>query len=185
MIKRFVKVPYPILNLKVSVQTKYLFVSLMHFRSGRKKSIKVSMKKVSEISGMKERQMSTHIKKLCNLCVLSRRQTYYGNTNYGCNIYTITCSENYYAAIPWEVAFNSELTAYSVIGYCVLKRNIDLRKNDFACFLTKQQLANQIGCSLNHVDKIKRNLRKAGLIEFGHNDIKITLIYEKMNAAKS
>lgn len=60
-----------------------------------------------------------------------------------------------------------------------MKRFTDLDKNDFTCYMTKSELAKKVGCSANEVDKIKRSLKNAGLIEYECKDNKIVLIYEK------
>lgn len=154
-------------------------MALMHFRSKTRPSIKVSLAKVAEITGLKGRQLTNHINTLIQYNIIARRKNKHGNGEYGCNVYTITCDETYFAEIPWEIAYDNTLSANAKLGYCIMKRYTDLDKRDYACYMTKKELTEMIGCSSNEVDKIKRNLKLAGFIEYKRSSNKITLIYEK------
>ena len=154
-------------------------MALLHFRSKTNKKIKVSLAQVSEVTGLKGRQLTNHINTLVQYNIVLRKQNKHGSEEYGCNVYTILCDESYFAEIPWEIAYDDALSVNAIIGYCILKRYTDLNKNNFICYMTKSELAEKIGCSSNEVDKIKRNLKQAGLIAYERNSNKITLVYEK------
>lgn len=154
-------------------------MALLHFRSHVSKKIKVSLAKVSDVTGLKGRQLTKHINTLIQYKIISRKQNKHSSEEYGCNIYTILCNERYFAEIPWEIAYNDDLSVNAKIGYCIMKRFTDLDRNDFICYMTKSELAEKVGCSANEVDKIKRNLKQAGLIAYERNSNKITLVYEK------
>jgi len=94
-------------------------------------------------------------------------------------VYTIICDETYFAEIPWVIAYDNTLSANTKLGYCIMKRYTDLDKQDYVCYMTKGELAKKIGCSANEVDKVKRDLKLAGFIEYERGSNKITLIYEK------
>jgi len=179
MKQRHPKMPYKLLDLNISNNAKYAYMALLYFRSKCSKQIKVTLAKVSEVTGLKGRQLTNHINTLTKNKILLRKQNKYGSGEYGCNVYTILCDETYFAEIPWEIAYNDDLTVNAKIGYCIMKRFTDLDKNDSVCYMTKSELTKKIGCSANEVDKIKQNLKKAGLIEYERNSNKITLIYEK------
>jgi len=178
MKKRHVNIPYTLLDLNEANETKYMLIAILRFRSGSSKKIKVSLAKISEVTGLKGRQLTKHINKLVQHEMISRNQTKYSSGEYGCNTYTILCDERYFAEIPWEIAYSNTLSVWAKIGYCIMKRFINLDKKDFACYLTKDELAKHLQCSLNQVDKIKRNLKGDGLIEFERNSNKIVLVYE-------
>jgi DNA-binding IscR family transcriptional regulator len=178
MKRRHVNVPYALLDLKEANETKYTLVAILSFRSKRSKKIKVSLPKIIEVTGLKGRQLTKHINKLVKHGMVSRNQTKYGGGEYSCNTYTILCNEEYFAEIPWEIARSETLSVWDKIGYCIMKRFIDLDKKDFSCYLTKKELVEHLHCSPNQVDKVKRNLKKASLIEFERNSNKITLVYE-------
>jgi len=184
MKQRHPKMPYVLLELKMSNHAKYVYMALLHFRSKRSKTIKVSLTKVAEVTGLKGRQLTNHINTLVQHNVIERRQNTHGSGEYGCNVYTILCDETYFAEIPWEIAYEDALSVNAKIGYCIMKRYTDLDKQDYVCYMTKRELAKKIGCSLNEVDKVKRNLKNAGLIAYERNSNKITLIYEKALVAE-
>ena len=167
------------LKLNIANQAKYVYMGLLHFRSRSSKTIKVSLAKVAEVTGLKGRQLNNHINTLVKHRVITKRQNNYGSGEYGCNVYTILCDETYFAEIPWEIAYDDRLSVNAKIGYCLMKQYMDLDKRDYICYLTKTELAEKIGCSLNEVDKIKRNLKQAGLIDFERSSSKIVLSYEK------
>ncbi len=179
MKQRHSRMPYKLLDLAISNHAKYVYMALMHFRSKTKKSIKVSLAKVAEVTGLKGRQLTNHINTLLQYNIIARRKNKHGNGVYSCNVYTITCDETYFAEIPWEIAYDNTLSANAKLGYCVMKRYTNLGKRDYACYMTKRELTEKIGCSTNEIDKIKRNLKLAGFIEYERSSNKITLIYEK------
>jgi len=178
MKRRHVNVPYTLLDLKEANETKYTLVAILSFRSKNSKKIKVSLAKIAKATGLKGRQLTNHINKLVEYGMISRSQTKYSSGEYSCNTYTILCNEEYFAEIPWEIARSDALSVWDKIGYCIMKRFIDLDKSDFICYLTKDELAKHLHCSSNQVDKVKRNLMKAGLIAFERNSNKIVLVYE-------
>ncbi len=180
MKQRHLKMPYKLLDLNISNHAKYVYMALLHFRSKHSKQIKVTLAKVSEVTGLKGRQLTNHINTLTKNIILLRNQNQYGSGEYGCNVYTIFCDERYFAEIPWEIAYNDDLSVNAKIGYCIMKRFTDLDKKDFTCYMTKSELAEKVGCSANEVDKIKRSLKNAGLIEYECKHNKIVLIYEKI-----
>jgi hypothetical protein len=173
-----VRVPYALLDLDESNETKYVFIALLRFRSGYSKNIKVSLKRLTEVTGLKPRQLTNHINRLIDRRMILRKQTKHNDGHYGCNTYTITCEESKFAAIPMKIAFHERLSVSAIIGYCVLKRYINLNDGSFACFATKEMMAEEWRCSLNQVDKVKRNLKAAGLIDYEHGDKKIGLCWE-------
>lgn len=185
MKQRHPRIPYKLLDLAISNHAKYVYVALMHFRSETRKSIKVSLAKVAEVTGLKGRQLTNHINTLIEYNIIARRKNKHGNGEYGCNVYTITCDETYFAEIPWEIAYDNTLSVNTKLGYCIMKRYTDLDKQDHVCYMTKRELTEKIGCSTNEVDKIKRNLKLAGFIEYERSSNKITLIYEKTLEAKT
>ncbi|MEG6585426.1 hypothetical protein [Dendrosporobacter sp. 1207_IL3150] len=178
MRRRHIRIAYDVLDKKVANEAKYVYMALLRFRSGNSKNIKVSIAKLSEVTGLKGRQLTKHINTLIKYKVISRYQNKHNDGNYGCNTYSILCNEEYFSEIPWEIASNKELSKWSMIGYCIMKRFIDIDKEDFTCYLSKDQLATYLQCSINQVDKIKRNLKGAGLIDFDRNSNKVVLIYE-------
>lgn len=179
MKQRHSRMPYKLLDLAISNHAKCVYMALMHFRSKTRPSIKVSLAKVAEVTGLKGRQLTNHINTLLQYNIIARRKNQHGNGEYSCNVYTITCDETYFAEIPWEIAYDNTLSANAKLGYCIMKRYTDLGKRDYACYMTKRELTEKIGCSSNEVDKIKRNLKMAGFIEYERSSNKITLIYEK------
>jgi DNA-binding IscR family transcriptional regulator len=179
MKQRHPRMPYELLELNISNNAKYVYMALLHFRSRSSKKIKVSLAKVSEITGLKGRQLTNHINTLVKYKIIYRNQNKHGSGEYGCNVYTIMCDESYFAEVPWEIAYDESLSVNTKIGYCIMKRHIDLDKKDFICYMTKSELAEKVGCSANEVDKIKRNLKNTGLIECERNSNRIMLVYEK------
>lgn len=179
MKQRHPRMSYQLLDLKISTNTKHVYMALLHFRSHVSKKIKVSLAKVSDVTGLKGRQLTKHINTLIQYKIISRKQNKHSSEEYGCNVYTILCDERYFAEIPWEIAYNDDLSVNAKIGYCIMKRFTDLDRNDFICYMTKSELAEKVGCSANEVDKIKRNLKQVGLIAYERNSNKITLVYEK------
>ncbi|MEN6411936.1 MAG: hypothetical protein ABFC84_04100 [Veillonellales bacterium] len=179
MKQRHLKMPYKLLELNISNHAKYVYMALLHFRNKTSKKIKVSLAKVSEVTGLKGRQLTNHINTLIQYKIISRKQNKHISGEYCCNIYTILCEETYFAEIPWEIAYNDALSVNAKIGYCIMKRFTDLDKKNFICYMTKSELAEKVGCSANEIDKIKRNLKNVGLIEYERNSNKITLVYEE------
>lgn len=179
MKRRHLKMPYALLELSISNQAKYVYMGLLYFRNNSSKRIKVSLAKVAEVTGLKGRQLTHHINILVKHRIITRQQNKHSSGEYGCNVYTILCDETYFAEIPWEIADDDALSVNTKIGYCLMKQYMDLDKRDYICYLTKNELAEKIGCSLNEVDKVKRNLKQAGLIEYERSSRKIVLAYEK------
>jgi hypothetical protein len=176
---RHVRVPYQILELDVSNETKAVYIAVMSFRSKNNKRIKVSMKTIANAADLKVRRVNYHITELCIRNVLSRKQVKIGNDSYGCNTYTINCDEQRFAEIPWCIAFEKHLKSSSLIAYCTMKKHTDIRKGDYTCYLSQSELAEYLNCSLNHVNKIKQDLRNAGLISYEYSSRKIVLTYER------
>lgn len=184
MTQRHLRMPYTLLELAIANHAKYVYMALLHFRSKTSKKIKVSLAKVAEVTGLKGRQLTNHINTLVQYNIIAKRQNKHGSGEYGCNVYTILCDETYFAEIPWEIAYEDALSVNAKVGYCIMKRYTDLDKQDHVCYMTKRELAEKIGCSVNEVDKIKRNLKNAGFIAYERNSNKIMLIYEKTSAAE-
>lgn len=176
--KQHVRVPYQLLDIDIVNEAKYVFIALLRFRSKYNKNIKVSLKQLSKIAGLGVRQLTHHINSLVNNRILSRKQIKCKDGNYSCNIYTIICDESKFAEIPIEIAFHEKLSAGEIIGYCVLKRYINLKDKRFTCSATKKMLAREWRCSLNHVDKVKRALKKEALIDYSNGDNNIILTWE-------
>ncbi|BBB92276.1 MAG TPA: helix-turn-helix domain-containing protein [Methylomusa anaerophila] len=179
MKQRHLRMPYTLLELAIANHAKYVYMALLHFRSKTSKKIKVSLAKVAEVTELKGRQLTNHINTLVQYNIVAKWQNKHDSGEYGCNVYTISCDESSFAEIPWEIAYDDKLSVNAKIGYCIMKRYTDLDKQDYVCYLTKRELAKKIGCSLNEVDKVKRNLKNAGLIAYERNSNKITLVYEK------
>lgn len=179
MKRQHIRVPYGLLDLNIANEAKRVYLALLYYRSGTNKQIKVKIQTIAERAGLKERQVKKHLQALCDTNILSRRQVIHGKNAWGCNQYTIQCDETYYAAIPYEIAFDKNLSAMELVLYCILKRHTDLIKPDFKCWMDKAQLAKKLGSSMNHIDKIKRALKQAGYIDYGRNHSQITLIYEQ------
>jgi len=57
------RMPYKLLDIAISNHAKYVYMALMHFRSKTKKTIRVSLAKVAEVTGLKGRQLTNHINK--------------------------------------------------------------------------------------------------------------------------
>lgn len=178
MKRRHLRIAYDVLDLEISNEAKYVYMALMRFRSGTSKNVKVSIAKLAEATGLKGRQLTKHVNTLVEHKVISRYQNKHNDGNYGCNTYSILCNEEYFSEIPWEIANSKKLSKWSMIGYCIMKRFTNLDKKDFTCYLSKEQIATCLQCSINQVDKIKRRLQEADLIEFERNSHKIVLVYE-------
>ncbi|OBZ14632.1 hypothetical protein A8L34_11975 [Bacillus sp. FJAT-27264] len=176
--KQYIKVPYAILDLNVSIQCKCVYLALMRTRSGSSKQIKVKLGTIARNAELQIRQTGMHLATLCDQNVLSKKQVSYKGY-YGCNTYHILCDESKFAQLPYPIAWHEELTAYDKIAYCVMKRYTDLNKGNYTSYLSKEQLAGLLKCSPNQVDKIKVRLRKAGFISYARNSKEIILIYEK------
>lgn len=174
-----VRVPYSLIELDISNQSKYVYIAIMRSRSGHSKKIKISMNKIAENAGLKERMVHQHISKLCRYNMLSRKQINYGVGLYGCNTYTIECDERKFAEIPLCIAYEKQLKASSLIAYCIMKKYTDIREKNYTCYLSQEELAKYLKCSLNHVNKIKQDLKNAGLITYEYNSKKIVLTYEQ------
>ncbi|MFC5405525.1 hypothetical protein [Cohnella soli] len=179
MKKQHIRVPYELLDLSIAHEAKKVYFALLYFRDGAKKQIKVKIQKIAVRSGLKERQVRKHIRTLCDSNMLSRKQIIHGKEAWGCNEYTIKCDETYYAAIPYEIAYDERLSALELMTYCTLKRYTDLNKQEYSCRMDKIKLAKKVGCSTNHIDKVKRALKQAGYIDYDPNQTQITLIYER------
>jgi DNA-binding IscR family transcriptional regulator len=165
-LKQHVRVPYVLLDLNITNGAKKLFIALLYFCGGKSKQIKVTLKKIAERAGLKERQVKNHIRTLCEHHILMRKQISYGECAWGCNTYTILCNETYYAKIPYVIAFNPNLSAHALLTYCTMKRYTNLNKQDYICIVDKRQLAKQMNCTVNHLDKVKRELKQAGYIAY-------------------
>ncbi|WP_168735496.1 helix-turn-helix domain-containing protein [Cohnella fermenti] len=177
--RQHIRVPYVLLTLTIPSEAKRVYLALLHSRDGTNKQIRVKIQKIAERAGLKERQVKKHIRTLCDSNMLSRKQIIHGKDAWGSNEYTIKCDETYYAAIPYEIAFDLKLSALELMTYCALKRHTDLNKQDFTCWMDKNKLAEEVGCSTNHIDKLKRGLRRAGYIDYVRDDSQITLIHER------
>ncbi|MNZ95395.1 hypothetical protein D3C78_1145420 [compost metagenome] len=164
-----VRVPYSLIELDISNQSKSVYIAIMCARSGHNKKIKISMDKIAANAGLKVRMVNRHISELCQYHMLSRKQMNYGVGLYGCNTYTIECDERKFAEIPLCIAYEKQLKASSLIAYCIMKKYTDIRKKDYTCYLSKEELAQYLRCTLNHVNKIKRDLKNAGLITYEYN----------------
>ncbi|CAH1056824.1 hypothetical protein [Paenibacillus pseudetheri] len=176
---RHVRVPYSLLELNIPNESKAVYIAIMSFRIGNKKTIKVSMNSIAYIAGLKERRINHHITELCRHNMLSRKQINFGVSAYGCNTYTIQCDEKRFAEIPWCIAYEKQLKASSLIAYCIMKQHTNIKKQDYTCYLSKKELAEFLTCSLNQVDKVKGELKNAGLIICDYNSKKILLAYEQ------
>lgn len=177
--RQHIRVPYDLLDLIIANEAKKVYLDLLFFRDGAKKQIRAKIDTIAKQTGLKERQVKKHIQSLCDANILSRKQIIHGKDQWGCNEYTIKCDETYYAAIPYKIAQDKRLSALELMTYCTLKRHIDLNKQEYRCWMDKIKLAKKVGCSTNHIDKVKRVLKQAGYIEYDHNQTQITLIYEQ------
>ncbi len=180
MVKRqHIRVPYELLDSQVPNEAKKVFIAIMQSRNGTNKQIKVKIKTIAAKAGLKERQVKNYIKILCQNNMLSRKQIRYGDGAWGCNTYTILCDEKYFAEIPFCIASDANLSAQALIAYCFMKRFTNLNKRDYICIMEKTQLAEKLGCSVNHADKVKRMLKKAGYINYKYGNLQIILVYEQ------
>lgn len=177
---QYLKMPYDLLiNRELGNNIKMIYLALLYFRNGVNKKIKVPLEKISALIGIKKRQLINHLNILVENNIISRSQENRQSGEYICNTYTILVNESHFALIPVAIAVNYELSANAKIRYCIMKRFSNPAKKNFTCHLKKTELAHEIGCSLNEVDKIKRSLKNAGLIEYERNDNQIILIYER------
>lgn len=174
---RYVKVPYCLLDLKENNAVKYTLIALLYFKSSNSNKITVTLAKLSKVARLNSRQLTNHINTLIKHGLISRKQKIV-NGEYGSNVYTLLYEDKYSARIPWDIAYNERLSISAIIAYCVMKQNINLNNKKFTFYGIKEDLAQKFQCSLNQVDKIKRSLKEAGLIEWERHSKKIILVYE-------
>lgn len=172
---RYVKVPYALIDLKVSAQTKCIYISLMKFRSAEKKEITVTLEKIAEAARLRTGQTGKYLTTLVKCGIIEREQKNFGYGQYGCNTYRIVCNEKKYAIIPWEVAYGAPISSQALIAYCVLKKHTDLNKKDGIVYMSNTELALYLDCSTNHVNKVKIELQNKGFLEFKARSKMITL----------
>lgn len=182
---QFIKVPYILLEKKTFEwfdnidfnTTRLVYCALLYFRNKKSKTIRISQSKIGSVIGIGALQVCRHITRLKELGIIDVKTDEFDL--YGWNTYTILVDETYHAQIPFEIAFNRELSASQLMAYCNLKRKTNLRNKDFICYADNATLVELFDCSSKHVSKLKNALKEKGLIEFKPYDEKITLSYEK------
>jgi len=183
MKRQFAKVPHKLLDLKENNTVKFTLIALLHFRQGNSKKIKVTLATLSKIVGIRERQLTKYMNKLIEHGLISRKQTIYGHNQFGSNEYELVYNDdNGYTKIDFAIAYNAKLPISARIGYCFLKRYSN--KTNCKVRIGKKKLASRLQCSLNQVDKIKRYLKDANLIDYTAYNAEIILMYE-MNSKKT
>ncbi len=183
--KQFVKVPYTLLDKKTfewfdNIQpdtTRLVYIAMQYFRDNGDNKIRMSQEKIGEVINMSEKQVLRHIQRLSEVNIIEIKADPFDF--YGWNTYKFLIDEEYYAEIPYEIAFNKKLTATQLIAYCNLKRMIDLDKKDFVCYADTERLIEAFNCSAKHIHKIKNALKEKDLIDFKPYNSKIDLVYEQ------
>jgi DNA-binding MarR family transcriptional regulator len=158
-----------------------MFIALMKYRQGDSNQVKISIEKLSEITGYSTKQITRHINILIEHGFVERSHQVFGWGEFSINTYTLYCLDDKFAMIPYVIAFEMGLKPSELIGYANIKRLKDLRRTDKMVFATKEQLAEALQTSPNNVDKIKRRLKEAGLIDFERNSPAIELTWELNN----
>lgn len=182
---QFIKVPYILLDKKIFEwfdnidlnTTRLVYCALLYFRDKKSKTIKKSQSTIGSIIGIGPLQVCRHIARLKELGIIDVKTDEFDL--YGWNTYTILVDEIYHAQIPFEIAFNKELSASQLMAYCNLKRKTNLKNKEFICYADNAMLVELFDCSSKHVSKLKNALKEKGLIDFKPYDEKITLSYEK------
>lgn len=186
MALQYVKVPYQLLKYKgfdhkSADMTKYVYVALLKHRQGDSNTVKVNMKVLESITGITRTNITAHMNKLIEQGFVERSHQVLGWDEFSINTYTLNCPEDKFAMIPYKIAYDSNLDKNDVIAYGNLKRIMDLRRTDKKVFATKKELADAFQCSPNNVDKIKRRLKEAGLINYERKSVLIELTWELDN----
>lgn len=181
---QFVKVPHRLLELKVerngkemaeSDAVKYTLIALLYYRQKNSKTIKVKLKTLAKITKVSTRQVARNINALIKHKMILCDQEIHGNNEFGCNIYTLLYQEeDDYTELPFEIIENATIKITAKIGYCVIKK--EANKQTGKWYGKRTKLAEKLQCSLNHVDKIRRYLKEAGLIDYASNEIKLNPI---------
>jgi len=182
---QFLKMPYKLLdkdtfqwfeNIDLNA-TRLVYCALQYYRSKGSNEIRQSQTSIGKVIGINKKQVLIHLRRLEELGIIDIKMDEFDF--YGWNTYTILIDEKYHAAIPFEIAFNRDLTASQLMAYCNLKRMTNLKNKDFICYADNAMLIKAFDCSSKHVSKLKNALREKGLIDFKPYDEKITLVYEK------
>lgn len=183
---QYAKVPYKLLEYKgfdnkSADVTRFIFIALLKHRQDDNNQIKISIEKLSEITGYSTKQITRHINVLIEHEFVERSHQVFGWGEFSINTYTLYGLEGKFAMIPFAIAFDMGLKPSEVVGYANIKRVMDLRSTDKMVYKTKQQLAEALQTSPNNVDKIKRSLKDAGLIKFERKSPAIELTWELNN----
>lgn len=193
-IKRYIKLSYEILDHKgfayylTNVKnvnrvdndsTIAVLIGILGSRKGNSKTIKVSMKILEERTKLSRTQISRHLQRLIEDGTIKVSQKCNGFNDFEPNEYTLLYNEDNYVIIPFEIAFNSNLSHNELVSYCRLKQNTDLEKMDFYVYGTKDEFVERLKVTQNHVDKVKRSLKKKAIISYERNSKRIELTLEK------
>lgn len=189
---QFAKVPHQLLKLKVerngkevteSDAVKYTLIALLYYRQNNSKTIKVKLETLAKITKVSTRQITRNINALIDHSLISCKQKIHGNNEFGCNVYTLLYQENDdYTELPFEIIENDTIPITAKIGYCVIKK--ETNKQTSKWYVKRTKLAEKLQCSLNHVDKIRRYLKEAGLIEYTANEITLKPVISSAGKSK-
>jgi DNA-binding transcriptional regulator YhcF (GntR family) len=176
---QFAKVPHRLLELKIKQNgkeapendaVKYTLIALLYYRSQNSNTIKVKLSTIAKVTKLSTRQITRNIKQLIAHKMISRKQKLHGNNEFGCNIYKLLYQEeDDYTELPFEIIENKNIPITAKIGYCVIKRAAN--KEIGKWYGKRAELAKKLQCSINHVDKIRRYLKQANLIEYTASEI--------------
>lgn len=176
---QFAKVPHKLLELKVERDgktvvendaVKYTLIALLYYRQNDSKTIKVKLSTLTKITKLSTKQITRNINKLMEYNLISRKQEIHGNNEFGCNVYTLLYQEvDDYTELPFEIIKNKKLPVTAKIGYCIIKR--EANKQTCKLYTTRASLAEKMHCSLNHMDKIRRYLKEANLIDYTAKEV--------------
>lgn len=189
---QFAKVPHRLLELKVERNgkevpendaVKYTLIALLYYRPKNSNTIKVKLSTIAKVTKLSTRQITRNINKLIDYKLILRKQEIHGNNEFGCNIYTLLYQEkDDYTELPFEIIKNKHIPITAKIGYCAIKRAAN--KETGKWYGKRAELAKILQCSVNHVDKIKRYLKEADLIDCSDGEITLKPIISSDNTKK-
>lgn len=156
-----------------------VLIAILGSRKGANRVIKVSMQVLEKRTKLSRTQISRHLSRLIEDGSIKVTQKCNGFNDFECNEYTLLYSEEKYAIVPFEIAYNKDLKHSELVAYFRLKQHTDLEKMDFMVYGSKEELAKMLKVSINHVDKIKRNLKNKGIISYERSSNAIELTLEK------